>query len=209
MSPPRSSPPSPSRASAHAYTAHWRDSTSVWTRALAVDADNDVARYNLALALIEAGRADDAVRELEALVAQVPDHELGRRRLGALLADRAQRQADQAASAGRLTDAVAAYDEVLAQDPDRMRARLNRGMALVELGQARRAVADLEAGGAATSADPAVAAALAFAWSETGRAADAIRLLRGLHDREPANLTVAMNLARLLLTATPTNVARP
>ena len=82
-------------------------------------------------------------------------------------------------------------------------------MALVELGQARRAVADLEAGGAATSADPAVAAALAFAWSETGRAADAIRLLRGLHDSEPANLAVAMNLARLLLTATPASVRDP
>ena len=67
----------PSAPRLHAYAASWRDSATLWTRALAVDDDDDVARYNLALASIEAGRADDAVRELEALVARVPDHESG------------------------------------------------------------------------------------------------------------------------------------
>ena len=194
---------------ARAQLGHWRDSLTLWTRAVTLDADNDVARYNLALALLEAGRVDEAVPQLEQLVAQVPDHELGRRRLAGLLADREQRAADAAANAGRLPDAVAAYSRVLEHDPARVRARLNRGMALVQLGEARQAAADLEAGGAAASTDPAVAGALAFAWSETGRAPAAIGLLQRLRGQHPDDLSVAMNLARLLLTAEPATARNP
>ncbi|MGE0360595.1 MAG: tetratricopeptide repeat protein [Vicinamibacterales bacterium] len=188
---------------------HWRDSIAVWTRALALDAGNDVARYNLALAHLQNGQDDEGMAALEALLAQVPDHDLARQRLATLRADRAQRAADAAANAGRLREAIQAYDEVLAHDPGRTRARLNRGMALVQAGAAAGAAADLEAGGAATSPDPAVAGALALAWSETGRGADAIALLRRTHDRDPSNLGVAMNLARLLLTASPPAVRDP
>ena len=185
--------------SARAETAHWRDSLSLWTRALTLDADSDVARYNLALAFVDAGRPDEAISQLEQLLARVPDHDLARTQLSALLADRAQRAADAAANTGRLAEAVAAYSRVIELDPSRTRARLNRGMALVQLGELGRAVADLEAGGAAASTDPAVAGALALAWSETGRATEAIDLLRNLHARQPTSPGVAMNLARLLL----------
>lgn len=195
--------------SARAQTAYWHDSIGLWTRALTLDADSDVARYNLALALIEAGRTDEAVPQLEQLVAQIPDHDLGRQRLAALLADRAQRGGDEAASAGRLTEAVDAYSRALQHDPSRIRARVNRGMALVQLGEPARAAADLEAGGAGTSDDPALAGALALAWSEAGRASEAIGLLRRLHDRQPTNMSVAMNLSRLLLTAAPASVRDP
>lgn len=195
--------------SAHAQTAHWRDSIALWSRAVSLDADNDVARYNLALALVDAGRTAEAEPHLETLVAQVPDHALGRARLAALRADRAQRGADAAANAGRLQEAVTGYTEVLTHDPARTRARLNRGMALVQLGEPARAVADLEAAGARDAADPAVAGALALAWSESGRGPEAIALLRQLRDRNPKDLGVAMNLARLLLTAAPAGGGDP
>lgn len=196
-------------ASTAAALPHWRDSQTLWTRALALDADNDVARYNLALALLERGRDDEAVVALEQLLAQVPDHDLARARLNGLRADRAQRAGDAAANAGRLREAIAAYDEVLALEPGRTRTRLNRGMALAQTGAAGRAVADLEAAGAATSGDVAVAGALALGWSETGRAAEAIALLRRVRAAAPADLAVSMNLARLLLTATPATVRDP
>jgi predicted Zn-dependent protease len=189
--------------SAHAQTAHWHDSIALWSRAVALDADNDVARYNLALGLVEAGRPAEAEPHLEILIAQVPDHGPGRSQLAALRADRAHSAADAAANAGRLQEAVTGYTQVLAHDPGRTRARLNRGMALVQLGEPARAVADLEAAGASAATDPAVAGALALAWSESGRAVDAIALLQRVRDRNPKDLAVAMNLARLLLTAPP------
>ncbi|MGD9904979.1 MAG: tetratricopeptide repeat protein [Vicinamibacterales bacterium] len=188
---------------------HWRDSASLWHRALAVDADNDVARYNLALAELSAGRNDEAEAHLARVLADVPDHAPARAQLATLRADRAQRAADAAAAAGRLDEAIRGYDETLAHDPGRTRARLTRGMALVRSGAAARAVADLEAAGAADSADPAVAGALALAWTETGRSADAIALLRRMRERQPRNLSVTMNLARLLLTATPMALRDP
>jgi len=195
--------------SARAQTAHWRDSLSLWTRAVTLDADNDVARYNLALAMIEAGRRDEAVSQLEQLVAQVPDHDLGRKTLTTLLADREQRAADDAAAAGRLAESVTAYSRVIELDPSRARARLNRGMALVQLGQAGRAVPDLETGGAAASTDLAVVGALALAWSETGRAPAAIDLLQRLREQHPDDLSLAMNLARLLLRGEPATARNP
>ena len=103
--------------SARAQLGHWRDSLALWTRAVTLDADNDVARYNLALALVEAGGRDEAIAQFQALLAQVPDHDLGRTRLAGLLADREQREADAAATAGRLPEAVAAYSRVLEHDP--------------------------------------------------------------------------------------------
>ena len=35
---------------ARAQTAYWHDSTALWSRAVTLDADNDVALYNLAQA---------------------------------------------------------------------------------------------------------------------------------------------------------------
>ena len=186
-----------------AEAALWRDSLTLWTTAADRTPDDDVARFNLALALIDAGRTDDAIDQLEALVARVPDHDLGRARLAGLLADREQRAGDAAANAGRFAAAVDAYSRALAQAPERERLRLNRGMARVRLGDFGAGADDLEAAGAAQSTDPAVAGALALAWAESGRAGDAIALLRRTAAAHPDDLGLAMNLARLLLSANP------
>lgn len=183
----------------------WRDSVTLWTRAAALDGDNDVALYNLALAQLEAGEPRRAVETLQRVVALVPDHAPAQRQLVTLVADREQAAGDAAAAAGRFYEAIGAYDRALDADPDRTRTRLNRGMALVRVGEWRRAAAALEAAGAATSADPAVAGALALTWSETGRPADAVSLLRRVRQQRPDDHGVAMNLARLLLTVRPAN----
>ena len=164
--------------SARAQLGHWRDSLTLWTRAVTLDADNDVARYNLALALVEAGRRDEAIAQFQALIALVPDHDLGRDSPGRparrprAAGSRRRRRRRPAGGRGRRLLARARARSGRAFEPG-----CNRGMALVQLGEAGRAAADLEAGGAAASTDPAVAGALAFAWSETGRAPAAIDLL--------------------------------
>ena len=55
-----------------AEAALWRDSLTLWTTAADWAPDDDVARFNLALALIDAGRTDDAIAQFEALVTRVP-----------------------------------------------------------------------------------------------------------------------------------------
>ena len=53
-------------------TGYWRDSTTLWTRAVEVDSRNDVALYNLGAALSEAGRRDEAIARYEQVLAIVP-----------------------------------------------------------------------------------------------------------------------------------------
>lgn len=195
--------------SVQAQLPMWRNSAALWSQALALDADNDVALYNLALAEIAAGRAEPAIEHLRRLVALVPDHDLGRARLSQLVADRETRAAEAHAAARQLVAAVAAYDRALDALPSQPRARVGRGMALVELGQLARAADDLTAAVDAGDTSPAVAAALAYALAGTNRAAEAVAVLRRAHAAAPNDAGLAANLARLLATADPPSVRAP
>lgn len=194
---------------ARAQTAYWHDSVTLWSRAVALDADNDIALYNLALAYVDAGQPGLAIDRLQRLVATVPDHEVGRQRLALLVADREQRAGDAQAAAGHFTAAVAAYDRALDADPTRLRVRANRGMAHLELEHVTRGAADLEAAVQGGIDDAALTSALAFAWSTTGRSADALDLLRRTLERRPGERATAGNLARLLVTAQPATLRDP
>lgn len=194
---------------ATAQTAYWRDSVTLWTRAVSLDANNDVALYNLGQALTTAGLADAAIARYTRLLELVPDHAPGRRALNVLLANKAQAAADADAQAGRLARAVSGYDRVLALDPERPQARVNRGMARVGLGDIAAGVPDLEAAVQAGNQDPAVANALAFGWLAMNRGADAIALLTTMQARHPNDFGLAGNLARLLLTVEPPSLRDP
>ncbi len=194
---------------AHAGTAYWHDSIALWSRAVALDADNDVALYNLAEAQVAAGDLPAAIATYDRLLVLVPDHALGRRRRDGLVADREERAADQAAAAGRLAEAATGYGRVIALDPSRDAVRAKRGMALATRGDLARALPDLEAALAAGNSEPAVASALAFARVSDGRVADAIALLTATAARHPDDPALAGNLARLLLTAEPATLRDP
>jgi Flp pilus assembly protein TadD len=188
---------------------HWRDSVSLWSRAVALDGDNDVALYNLALAEIEQGRPELAIEHLSRLVTLVPDHDVGRARLDGLVADRELRAAEAAAAAGRLSEAIAAFDRALERDPSRSRARRGRGMAALQTGDVTRAAFDLALAVRAGEDDPAVIGALAYALMATGRGADAVPLLAGAVERHPGDIGLAANLARLLVTIEPASLRQP
>ncbi len=194
---------------ARAQTAYWHDSVALWTRALQLDGDNDVALYNLALAQVDAGQTGPAIERLQRLLALVPDHEAGRRQLSSLVADRDERLGDAQAAAGHFAAAVTAYDLALEADPARVGVRAKRGMAQLELGRLTRGAADLEEAVRGGIDDAAVTSALAFMWSTGGRAADALALLRTAVDRRPDDRAAAGNLARLLVTAEPDTLRNP
>jgi protein O-mannosyl-transferase len=62
-------------------TGWWHDSITLWTRAADLDPQNDIATYNLAIALAEAGRDDEAAQRYQQTLHLVPDHSLARRNL--------------------------------------------------------------------------------------------------------------------------------
>ncbi|MFN8059637.1 MAG: tetratricopeptide repeat protein [Vicinamibacterales bacterium] len=187
----------------------WRDSETLWARAVALDATNDVALYNLALAQESGGRTGEAIATFRRLLAVVPDHDLGRRAMTRLEADRDQAEGDRLANAGNLADAVAAYDRALAGDGSRMRLRANRGMALLSIGDIARAADDLGAAFDSGIEDIAVVSGLSFALMSSGRAADARRVLERGRTAHPDDVGIANNLARLLLTSDDTALRDP
>jgi tetratricopeptide (TPR) repeat protein len=210
----------------------WHDSITLWTRAADLDPRNDIATYNLGVALAEAGREEEAIGRYEQTLRLVPDHEAARRNLNLILAARAEHEGDRSMQAGDLDRAIAHYADALAADPARRHARAARGIALVRRGRFSDGAADLKVAYAAafhrqlsagepapsargeasaTTGDAAEALALAkalsFALIQLGQHADAVAVLEQTLSRYPDDHELAHNLARLLAT-TPDQAVR-
>src|SRR2546422_594759 len=127
-------------------TKWWRDSITLWTRASDLDSRNDVATYNLAIALADAGREADVMTRYEQTLRLVPDHTLARHELTALQAKQADHEADRLAEAGHFDEANEQYVRTLALDSTRLHARAAHGMVLLRLGRTMEAAAGLRIG---------------------------------------------------------------
>ena len=182
-------------------TQYWSESVTLWTRAADVDPRNDVATYNLAIALADAGREDEAIHRYEQTLQLVPDHDLARRNLTVIRAARAEREGDRLAGAGRMDEAAASYTEALALDGKRLHSHAARGLILMRRGRFDGAADDLQVAFDGHVADPEVANALAFTLRQTGRTGDAVAVLKRAVAEHPENVNLAHNLARLLATA--------
>ena len=166
----------------------WRDSVSLWSRAVALDPRNDVALYNLASALAEAGDETAAARRYRELLELLPDHGPARRNLALLEAKDLEQRAGAAATSGRLSEAIGLYSEALVRDPARLHSRASRGFALARLERCPEAVPDLHAAVEGGRDEPPLLAALVFCLAATDRVDEArATLQRGLarHPGDP------------------------
>jgi Flp pilus assembly protein TadD len=180
---------------------YWRNSIALWTRAAELDPRNDVATYNLAIALAEAGRDEEAIGRYEQTLTLVPDHDLARHNLAVLQASRAEREADRLAAAGRVDEASEQYGRALALDAKRPHARAAHGMLLMRRGRFHEAAAELRLAIEEGVKDEEVPNALAFALVHTGDSAEAARVLGDGVAAHPDNVNLKHNLARVLATA--------
>ena len=188
-------------ASTWRQTRWWRDSITLWTRAANLDPQNDIATYNLAIALADAGREEDAAARYEQTLRLVPDHAPARHNLTLIQARQSGRMGDQLASAGRFDEAVAQYSRVLELDSTDKPARASRGMALLRAGRFTEAAHDLRSALDARPDDRAIVNALAFALVQIGRSGDAVSVLKRALARHPEDDDLAHNLARVLATS--------
>lgn len=151
---------------------YWKDSVTLFSRAVALDSTNHVARGNLAAELIEREDLEGARAQLEAATKirpETPDHWIN---LGAI-----------AAKQGRKEEALRLYGAALDLDPGSLSACLNYGLAALDLGRPDDAIPKLErvvAGQAGRNLQKLVIAhrALAAAYRAKGRSEDAAAQLR-------------------------------
>jgi tetratricopeptide (TPR) repeat protein len=175
----------------------WKDSVTLWGRAVELDPKNDLALYFHASALAKAGRFDEATSRYRELLEILPDHGPARKDLARIEAH----EADALAASGDLSAAIELYRKVLERDPDLTNARERLGMALFQLGRFQEALPELEAAfHQAGPSVPEVANAYALLLSNAGRVGEALAALEKAVSRFPEDVGVLHNLARLLAT---------
>lgn len=189
---------------AHAQVGFWRDSESLFRRAVAVAPDNAFAHSALGAELRRQGRLDAAERHVEEAVRLWPGAGDARLDLGLVRLDQGrlgparreleralERGADPAAvhvglglvaeRTGDEAAAIASYGEALRADPQRKEALNNLAWLLATtddpaLRDAERAVALAEEVARWSADDPAVLDTLAAGYAAAGRWADAVRV---------------------------------
>jgi tetratricopeptide (TPR) repeat protein len=112
---------------------HWRDGTTLFTRATEVTSGNFVAHHGLALELAEAGQREEAIEHLRQAVRYGPSYGSARRDLGRLLL-----------AQGRPDAALAQLSEALRLKPDDHRAHIDLAAVHLAMGRDDLAVAACE-----------------------------------------------------------------
>jgi tetratricopeptide (TPR) repeat protein len=122
-------------------TSYWRNSEALWTRALAVTSNNDVAHNNLGYLCNDRGELDKAISHFESAARirsskRDPHYNLASAFVQMNLGDALARK-------GRSDEAMVHYDEAIRLQPDYGDAYYNRGSVLFAKGRVDEAVADL------------------------------------------------------------------
>ncbi len=115
---------------AHAQTAFWRDSETLWKHALACNSGNIIAHCGLGNVLDQHGQTNEAIAQYEMALKIQPDCAKARFNLGNVLSAK-----------GEGNEAIAQYRQALEVEPDYVAARINLGHALATQGLADEAIA--------------------------------------------------------------------
>jgi Tfp pilus assembly protein PilF len=210
---------------AHIQTSYWRDSESLWNRALDCNPDNSVARINLGNAYYAEGDWEAAGAQYRKAMEVKPEDAEARNDLGIVLVVKGDREeaiaqfrkalelkpdyaearlhlANVLFAKGNQEEAIAEFRKVLETKPDYPEARLNLGDALFTRGNLEEAIAQYRK---AVEIKPDFAEALGNlggALFMKGQTAEAMRAWQKSLEIKPGQPSVQNELA-WLLAATP------
>jgi tetratricopeptide (TPR) repeat protein len=123
-------------------TSNWRNSETLWTHALAVSPDNDVAHNNLGYLCAGRGELDKAISHFESAARIRSGKRDAHYDLGSAFVQ--MNLADDLARKGRSDEAMVHYEEAIRLQPDYAEAYYNRGNVLYAKGRIDEAIADFE-----------------------------------------------------------------
>jgi protein O-mannosyl-transferase len=123
-------------------TSYWRNSETLWTHALAVTSDNDVAHNNLGYLCVDRDELDNAISHFEAALRirsgkRDPHYDVGSAFMQMNLANVLARK-------GQSDEAMVHYNEAIRLQPYYADAYYNRGSVLFAKGHIDEAIADWE-----------------------------------------------------------------
>jgi len=123
-------------------TSNWRNSETLWTHALAVTPDNDVAHNNLGYLCGDRGDLDKAISHFESAARIRSGKRDAHYDLGSAFVQ--MNLADDLARKGRSDEAMVHYEEAIKLQPNYAEAYYNRGNVLFAQGRTDEAIADWE-----------------------------------------------------------------
>jgi protein O-mannosyl-transferase len=174
-------------AMAFVQTTYWRNSETLWKRAIACTQNNAIAHNNLGTFEWSEGRADDALMEFQKAVEGRSDYAQAHANFGMALLQ-----------AGRVDDAVAEYQKALELRPDDAGFLAGLGTALMQRGRLDEAVAAFAKSVAIRPNVYDVHSNFGIALSRLGRLDDAAaEFLQALALR-PDSVTTRRNLAGIV-----------
>ena len=168
---------------ARRQTSFWRDSESLWRRALAVTSDNDVAHSGLAHLLRSRGQLAEAIPHFEAAVKIRPTFLDARNNLAVALTE-----------AGRWREAIEHLENLLAAHPNYLEGRYSLGNALIAAGRPQDGAREYYR---VIAANPRTAKAhysLANVFLQHGQLDGAIAQFRKTIELEPAHADAYYNM---------------
>jgi tetratricopeptide (TPR) repeat protein len=206
---------------ARAQVATWATNESLWSHALTVTPDNYRAHVGLADALMDRGRAAEAVLEYQAAARLVPRAAPIQNSLGLALtaagriedaaaayatavslapgfADAHDNLGAMLARQGRLDEAVAEYRAAIRLDPTLANAHNNLGLALAARGQIDDGIAECLAALALRPNDAQWHYQVAIMMETRGRITDAVEHLKRALAIDPAHKAARDALARMI-----------
>src|SRR5207244_8482762 len=110
-------------------TSYWRDSETLFTHALAVTSNNDVALNNLGIIFLDKGQLDDAISKLQAAIDLRPENAPAHDNVAKALLKK-----------GQVAEAMVHYRKFLELEPANVEARNTLGTALIQQGHVREAI---------------------------------------------------------------------
>jgi cytochrome c-type biogenesis protein CcmH/NrfG len=114
---------------ARVQTSYWRNSETLFTHALVVTTNNDVALNNLGILYLEKGQLDDAISRLQAAIDLRPENGPAHNNLAKALLQK-----------GDITKAMVHYRKFLEIEPENVEARNILGTALIQQGRVAEAI---------------------------------------------------------------------
>jgi protein O-mannosyl-transferase len=110
-------------------TSYWRDSETLFTHALAVTSNNDVALNNLGIIYLDKGQLDEAIAKLQTAIDLRPENAPAQDNLAKALLRK-----------GRVNEAMVHYRKFLELEPANVEVRNTLGTALIQQGHVLEAI---------------------------------------------------------------------
>ncbi len=185
-------------------TSYWKNSENLWTHALSVTSNNDVAHNNLGFLFLRRGELDQAISQFQAALNIRSSNAAAHYNLGAALIH--NNLGNALARKGLSDEAIGHYQEAVRLRTDYADAHYNFGSVLLQKGRIDEAITHWQKALAIQPYDGDVHTSLGNAFLQKGLVKEAISHYQQALEIAPQDVLAQNNLAWILATSSDSSI---